>query len=334
MREQIQHKIDFKTKPLQSLGILEEIALKIALIQQTISPVLESPTIVVFAGDHGITKEGVSAYPQEVTYQMVLNFLNGGAAINVFARQNGIELKIVDAGVNFDFMNVEGLISNKVAKGTKSFLTNSAMTSAETSSAIQLGRNLIADIIQKGCNVVGFGEMGIGNTSSASMLMHYVSKIPLADCVGRGTGLNDIQLANKIQILQKAKDFHGEIENGLEILTAFGGFEIAQMVGAFLQAFEDKVLILVDGFIASSAFIIAQMLAPEIINYALFCHLSNESGHKKMLDFLNAKPILSIGMRLGEGSGCAVVYPLIESSLAFLNEMASFESAQVSTKEK
>jgi nicotinate-nucleotide--dimethylbenzimidazole phosphoribosyltransferase len=294
--------------------------------------VLQNPTIVVFAGDHGIAKEGVSAYPQEVTFQMVMNFLQGGAAINVFSKQNNINLKVVDAGVNFDFEKHENLINAKIAHGTKSFLTEKAMTEAELQQCFVAGSEVVATIFETNCNVIGFGEMGIGNTSAATLLMSNLCDLPIEKCVGRGTGLNDVQYQNKIAILKQAQDFHGEIKSPRAVLQTFGGFEIAQMCGAMLAAHHKNMLLLVDGFIATSAFLVAYKINPNIIDNAVFCHLSDESGHLNLLNYLNAEPLLKLNMRLGEGTGCAVAYPIITSAVSFLNSMASFESAGVSNK--
>ena len=333
IKEQLQHKIDFKTKPIGALGSLEKLALQIGQVQNTLTPILSNPTIVVFAADHGIANEGISAYPQEVTFQMVMNFLNGGAAINVFSKQNSIHLKIVDAGVNFDFDEPENLINAKIAKGTKSFLEQKAMTEAQLQQCFVKGKEIVTQMATTGCNVIGFGEMGIGNTSSATMLMSYLCNLPIEKCVGRGTGLNDAQLVNKIEILKQSQSFHGTIEDPKEVLQTFGGFEIAQMCSAMLIAYNNKMLVLVDGFIASSAFLVAYKINPNIISNAVFCHLSDEFGHQNLLNYLNAEPLLQLNMRLGEGTGCAVAFPIIESAVAFLNNMASFESAGVSNKE-
>ncbi len=332
IKEQIQHKIDFKTKPLGALGILEKLALQIGSVQNTLSPELKNPTIVVFAGDHGIAKEGVSAYPQEVTFQMVMNFLQGGAAINVFSKQNGIDLKIIDAGVNFDFEKNPNLIDAKIAKGTQNFLQQKAMSKEEINLCFEKSSEIIAKIAENGCNIIGFGEMGIGNTSSATMLMSTICDFSIEMCVGRGTGLNDEQLKNKVEILQQAQEKHGKINHAEEALQTFGGFEIAQMCGAMLAAYKKNMLILVDGFIASAAFLVAYKINPDILKNAVFCHLSDEFGHKYLLNYLGVKPLLTLEMRLGEGSGCAVAYPIVQSAVAFLNEMASFESAGVSNK--
>jgi nicotinate-nucleotide--dimethylbenzimidazole phosphoribosyltransferase len=331
--EQLQHKINFKTKPLGALGNLEKIALQIGSIQNTLTPQLIKPTIMVFAADHGIANEGVSAYPQEVTFQMVMNFLQGGAAINVFAAQNNIELKVVDAGVNFDFEPNERLIDLKIGKGTNSFLADKAMSETQMMECIIAPHYHIKKLHEEGCNVIGFGEMGIGNTSAATMLMSNFCKMPIEECVGRGTGLNDEQFNKKIDILKKAKDFHGEITDPMQALQTFGGFEIAQMCYAMQRAYDYGMLILVDGFIASAAFLVAYKCNAEILKNAIFCHLSDEHGHQNLLNYLGVEPILKLGMRLGEGTGCAVAYPIIKSAVQFLNEMASFESAGISNKE-
>ena len=331
--EQLQRKIDFKTKPMGSLGSLEKLALQIGLVQNTVTPELSNQTIVVFAGDHGIAKNGVSAYPQEVSFQMVMNFLQGGAAINIFSDQNNITLKIVDSGVNFDFEINKNLTNAKIAYGTNSFLKEKAMTENQLQQCFDKGAEIVNQIFKNRCNIIGFGEMGIGNTSSATMLMSYICNLPIEKCVGRGAGLDDLQFENKITILKQAKIFHGHLENPKEVLQTFGGFEIAQMCGAMLSAFENNMLILVDGFIASSAFLVAYKINAAIIKNAVFCHLSDEFGHQNLLNYLGVEPLLKLNMRLGEGTGCAVAFPLIESAVNFLNNMASFESARVSNKE-
>lgn len=332
MQQQLQNKIDLKTKPLGALGHLEALALKIGMAQDTLMPELKNPHLIVFASDHGISKEGVSAYPPEVTYQMVLNFLNNGAAINVFCKQNNIELSIVDAGVNGDFDKNLNLIHHKIAKGTKSFLSEKSMTKEELEKSFLLSENLVNEIYDKGCNILGFGEMGIGNTSSASMIINVLADIPLEKCVGRGTGLNDEGVQRKIEILQQAKDFHGKITDPLEVLQTFGGFEVAQMTGAMLAAYKKGMLLMIDGCIAGAALLVASKLEPEILKNSIFCHQSDESGHKLLLEYFNEKPILNLNLRVGEGTGCAIAYPIIQASVNFLNEMASFESAGVSNK--
>jgi nicotinate-nucleotide--dimethylbenzimidazole phosphoribosyltransferase len=331
--DNIKHKINTKTKPLGALGVLEKIALQIGTIQNTLSPELKNPTIVVFAGDHGIAKHGTSAYPQEVTYQMVLNFLQSGAAINVFCNQNGIALKVVDAGVNFDFEPNSQLIDAKIAKGTKSFLTEKAMTNQQLMECKNQAKTLVSQLAATDCNVIGFGEMGIGNTSAASLIMSTLCDLSIEKCIGRGTGLNDEQLKNKTALLTQSQTFHGSIKSPEEVLQTFGGFEIAHICYAMLAAKEYNMVILVDGFIATSAYLVASKIVPDIKENAIFCHLSDESGHLNLLNYLDAKPLLQLSMRLGEGTGCAVAYPIIQSAVSFLNLMASFESAGVSNNQ-
>lgn len=331
--EQLQHKIDLKTKPLGALGTLEKLAFQIGQVQNTLTPRLENPAIVVFAGDHGIATQGVSAYPQEVTYQMVMNFLQGGAAINVFSKQHDIALRIVDTGVNFDFEPHEALIAAKAAYGTKNFLNERAMTPEQLEQCFDKASEIVDNLHKNQCNIIGFGEMGIGNTSSASMIMSYLCEFPIEKCVGRGTGLDDVGLEKKIAILKQAQAFHGTIEGPKAVLQTFAGFEIAHMCGAMLAAYRNNMLILVDGFIASSACLAALKIEPNLLQNTIFCHLSDEYGHQNMLDYIGVKPLLNFNMRLGEGTGCAVAYPIIQSAVAFLNDMASFESAGVSNKE-
>jgi nicotinate-nucleotide--dimethylbenzimidazole phosphoribosyltransferase len=327
------HKINYKTKPLGALGLLEKIALQIGSIQGTLTPALHHPAIVVFAGDHGIVKEGVSPYPQEVTYQMVFNFLQGGAGINVFSRQNGIAIYVVDAGVNFDFEAHRNLIHVKVGHGTKSYLTEEAMTATECSTAIDKGAVIVNGLYVEGCNVIGFGEMGIGNTSSAAIIMSLLCELPLEQCIGRGTGLNDEGMKKKHAVLAAAMAHHVNIEKTpFNILKTFGGFEIAMICGAMLKAAELKMIILVDGFITTAALLVAAGIDKNVLDYCIFSHQSDEQGHALMLKKLKAEPVLHLGMRLGEGTGAAVAYPVIKAAVTFLNEMASFESAGVSNK--
>lgn len=328
----IQEEIDYKTKPIGALGILETIALQIGLIQGTSTPTLSKPTIMVFAGDHGIAKTNkVSPYPQEVTQQMVFNFLNGGAAINVFCKQNSINLKIIDAGVNADFENNPILINAKIAKGTADYSLKKAMSLEEYQLAFSKGKDLVRKTYSEGCNILGFGEMGIGNTSSASLLMSYFTSTPIEKCVGRGTGVNDEGLKTKINTLKDVYNFHkSSLKTPQDALISFGGFEIIMMCGAMLEAASLKMTILIDGFIVTSALLAAHALNSNILDYCIFCHTSGEQGHTKMLNYLNATPLINLGLRLGEGTGCAVAFPIIKSSVNFLNEMATFKSANVS----
>ena len=350
IKQQLQHIINHKTKPLGALGRLEEVALKIGLIQQTVHPVIQQPHIIVFAGDHGIAKTGlVNAYPQEVTAQMVLNFVNGGAAINVFCRQNKLTLKVVDAGVNFDFTsNPVQVINAKIGYGTKNYLNEPAMSVAEATQAIEKGKSIVAQTVAAGCNCIGFGEMGIGNTSSATLIMSAITGLPVVEFTGRGAGLNNEQLQTKINTLEQAYEKHALKElarQPVELLSRVGGFEIAMMAGAYLEAVQQKMIVLVDGFIATAALLIANELFIDekanssangwhsITDHCIFAHTSQEAGHEKILRHLGVTPLLNLGMRLGEGTGAALAMPLIQSAVHFLNEMASFESAGVSNKE-
>ncbi len=335
LQQAIQAKINFKTKPLGALGYLETIALQIGLIQKTDTPQLINPHILIFAADHGIAKEGVSAYPQEVTWQMVYNFLNGGAAINVFTKQNAITVKVIDAGVNKTFDDLPNLIKAKIDYGTQSFLHSKAMTLAQLEACRTEAQRLVREVMETTqANIIGFGEMGIGNTSSASLIMHCLTGIDLKLCIGRGTGLDDEQLQNKYAILNRAVAHHS-IDTHLpyEVLQTFGGFEIAMITEAMLEVAQKNGIIMVDGFIATAAFLVAQKVNPSILKNAIFCHQSDEKGHHLLLEYLQAKSLLQLNMRLGEGTGCAVAYPLIQSAVNFLNEMASFETAGVSNKD-
>ncbi|MGB7501351.1 MAG: nicotinate-nucleotide--dimethylbenzimidazole phosphoribosyltransferase [Azonexus sp.] len=329
----LQQKIDQKTKPLGALGQLEVVAKKIGLIQQCLDPQFNQPHMLVFAGDHGAAKAGVSAYPQDVTWQMVENFLAGGAAINVFARQNRLYLSVIDAGVAHDFGPRAGLIDAKVAPGTANYIEQPAMTTGQCATAIARGAEFVRNLAVNGCNVVGFGEMGIGNTASASLITHCLTGAVLADCVGRGTGLDDAGLARKQALLDKALTRYrtaGGSDQPMQVLAEFGGFEIAMMVGAMLAAAEAKMLLLIDGFIVGAAALTAARLFPALTEYCVFCHRSAEPGHVAQLKALNAEPLLDLGLRLGEGTGAALAWPLVEAAASFLNEMASFESAGVS----
>lgn len=326
-------KIDSKTKPLGALGRLEDLALQIGLVRGTLSPQLANPQIVVFAGDHGAAKAGVSAFPQDVTWQMVENFLAGGAAINVFARANGIGLTVVDAGVAHDFGKRANLFDAKIAPGTANFLEGPAMTAAQRDEAMARGAAIVRALAAEGCDVIGFGEMGIGNTASASLITHCLTGATLTACVGRGTGLDDAGLARKRELLARALDrFDGARNCPLTVLAQFGGFEVAMMAGAMLEAAKSKLVVLVDGFICGAAALVAARLAPAFRDYAVYCHASAEPGHRVQLEALNASPLVDLGMRLGEGTGAAVAWPLLRAACAFVNEMASFESAGVSGK--
>ena len=331
LSKKLQNKIDGKTKPIGALGMLESLAYRIGMIQQTDQPKLKKPQLLVFAGDHGIAKENeVNRYPQEVTSQMVHNFLNGGAAINVFCNQHNIALNIIDAGVNFDFKKHPKLLNSKINYGTQNYQSTPAMTVNECQEAIQKGADIVTEAHKNGTNVVGFGEMGIGNTSSAALLMSYITKLPIKECVGAGTGLSSAGIKKKEQILNEV--FLKYIpETPIAALATFGGFEIAMITGAILKAAELQMTILIDGFIVTAALLIAHALYKEVLDYCIFAHASEEQGHQKMLHFLNQKPLLSLHLRLGEGTGSALAYPLLVSAVNFLNSMASFEEASVTS---
>ena len=332
LAESLQQKIDQKTKPLGALGQLEALALQIGLIQQRECPRLDQPQMLVFAGDHGAAKAGVSAYPQDVTWQMVENFLAGGAAINVFTRTYGLPLAVVDCGVAHEFGQREGLIDYKLGAGTENYLEAPAMTVAQCDQAIDNGVALVARYAEAGCNVIGLGEMGIGNTASASLITHCLSGRTLEACVGRGTGLDDAGLARKQALLAQALQRTGEIQDPAEVLREFGGFEIATMVGVILAAAERRMVVLIDGFVVGAAALVACCLYPAARDYCVYAHRSAEAGHRIQLEAMQAEPLLDLGLRLGEGTGAALAWPLLQSAVAFLNEMASFASAGVSEK--
>ena len=325
----LQAKIDGKTKPLGALGQLEALMLKLGLILGSETPTLREPQLMVFAGDHGLAAQGVSAYPSDVTWQMVENFLAGGAAVSVLARQHGLTLTVVDAGVAHDFAPREGLVIVKIAAGTADSSTQAAMTAAQCARALSTGMQLLK---ARPGNALLLGEMGIGNTSAAALLLARLAGLPIERCTGRGTGLGDAALARKTTILGAVLAHHADATAPLQALAAFGGFEIAMMTGAVLQAALERRVIVVDGFIASSAVLVAAQLQPAVLERCVFAHQSEESGHRLMLAALGAEPLLSLGLRLGEGSGAALAWPLLVSACTLLAEMASFSSAGVSTQ--
>ena len=321
--------INNKTKPLGSLGVLESLAKQLGLIQNTRDIAVRSPAILVFAADHGVVAEGISAYPQDVTWQMVENFLAGGAAINVFAEQNNCALQVIDAGVNHAFGPRDGLVDRKLANGTHNFAQEPAMSRATCHAALAAGMALAAEL--EG-NVVGFGEMGIGNTTAAAALMHKLTGIPVAQCVGAGTGLSPTGVLHKQRVIEAAVARHASVNEPLDVLATFGGLEITMIAGAMLKAAALRKVLLIDGFIVTSALLVAARLQPAILDYCVFAHCSDEQGHRQMLAALDAKPLLSLGLRLGEGTGCALALPLLHAAVNFLSRMATFESAQVSAK--
>jgi nicotinate-nucleotide--dimethylbenzimidazole phosphoribosyltransferase len=326
----LQHKLDNKTKPLGSLGRIETLALHIGRVLGQDAPELREPQLVVFAGDHGLAARGVSAYPSDVTWQMVENFLAGGAAVSVLARQHGIGLTVVDCGVRHEFAPRPGLLIRKLALGTSDALDTSAMTDSQCEQAVTNGVALIQALPG---NALLLGEMGIGNTSAASLLLSRLSGLDISDCTGAGTGLDAPAVQRKIAVLRAVLARHPDARAPLAALAAFGGFEIATMVGAVLQAAAQRRVIVVDGFIASSAVLVASALQPLVLQRCVFAHRSGERGHALMLNHLKAEPLLDLGLRLGEGSGAAMAWPLLVSACAILREMASFESAGVSRQD-
>jgi nicotinate-nucleotide--dimethylbenzimidazole phosphoribosyltransferase len=332
LQNALQNKINLKTKPLGSLGQLEEIALQLGMIQQTLNPSITHPAMLVFAADHGLTDEKISPYPKEVTWQMVMNFVQGGAAINVFCRMNGIHIQVVNAGVDYDFPSELPIVNASVGKGTANMLHAPAMTMDQCHEAMEKGAQQVRLLAQKGCNTIGFGEMGIGNTSASALLMHRFLNLPIEECCGAGAGMQGEAMQHKKEVL-KAVSLKHNPSTPLATLACFGGFEIAMMSGAVLEAARQRMVILVDGFIATAAILTAYQLDNSVKDHCIFCHESDENGHRKILSFFHARPVLKLGMRLGEGTGAALALPVIKAAAAFLNEMASFEDAQVSNKE-
>lgn len=331
LKKKLKRKTDNKTKPPGSLGLLEDVAVQIGLIQNTLNPEIIKPAMLVFAADHGLTDEGISPYPKDVTWQMVMNFCNGGAAINVFCKQNGIGLNVIDVGVDFDFPTGLPVKHAKVARGSRNMRKEPAMSAEECRKAMKVGAEAVREKAEQGCNTIGFGEMGIGNTSASSLLMHKFTGLPVEECTGRGTGCNDQQVEHKISILKEVAGKYNPVIPE-EILATFGGLEIAAMTGAFREAKRQNMVILVDGFIASAAALTAIKMDASVKDNCIFCHVSDENGHRKMLESLDVKALLQLNMRLGEGTGAAVALPLVQSAVNFMREMSSMEDAGVSDK--
>ena len=331
IRPALQEKIDDLTKPKGSLGRLEELALQVGLIQQTLSPALRHPQNIVFAADHGIVDEGVSIAPKEVTWQQVCHFTHphGTGGVNFLCRQHGFTLKVVDAGVDYDLPGDRGIIDLKVGRGTRNFLHGPAMTAAEMEQCLAGGASVVRQCFEEGSNVLSFGEMGIGNTSPSSIWMSYFTGIPLAECVGAGSGLDSAGIRHKYEVLSQAMANYGGDGSPRDIIRWFGGFEMVMAVGAMLQAAELHMVILVDGFIMTNCMLAASKLYPEVLDYAVFGHCGDESGHRKVLDALGAKPILSLGLRLGEGTGAICAYPVLDSAVRMINQMDTFSGADI-----
>ncbi|MDR0699027.1 MAG: nicotinate-nucleotide--dimethylbenzimidazole phosphoribosyltransferase [Tannerella sp.] len=330
IREALQYKIDNLAKPKGSLGRLEELALQAGLIQQTLSPALQKPHNIIFAADHGITDENVSISPKEVTWQQCLHFLQGnGGGINFLCRQHGFTLCVVDAGVDYNFSSDTGIMDMKVRRGTRNYVYEAAMTIEEMDLCIDRGATIVRKVNETGCNVVGFGEMGIGNTSSSSLWMNCLTNIPLLQCVGAGAGLSYDGIRHKYQILKRALDNYRGDRSVTDVMRYFGGYEMVMAVGAMLQAAELKMIILVDGFIMTTCILAASRLYPEVMSYAIFGHCSDETGHSLLLNAIDARPLLNLGMRLGEGTGAVCAYPILDSAVRMINEMNSFEEGKV-----
>ena len=331
----IQAKIDGKTKPLGALGQLETIAKNLARVQATVtnkitSLVIKEPSLLIFAGDHGVAAEGVSIAPSEVTGQMVANFATGGAAINVFCRQLGWQLNVVDAGILIAPKPELNVINQRLGDTTKPIHKEPAMTLATVDKGFMLAKQLIKKTKEKGTNLVAFGEMGIGNTTSASAIMAAIMQISAEETVGKGTGVSDEVVLIKQNVVEQALTLHRDkLANPMQILACLGGFEIVQITGAMLAAAEQNMHILVDGFICTAAAMVAIQINPAVKDYMIFCHCSGEKGHQKMLEWLSVEPLLNLGLRLGEGTGAALALPLVQASAAFYNDMASFEQAEV-----
>lgn len=329
----IQDKIDNLNKPKGSLGRLESLAMQICLIQQTPEPRLKHPCHLLFGGDHGIEREGVSVSPREVTWQQMLNFAGGGGGVNMFCRQHGFKLYIVDVGVDYDLASCPRIIDKKIARGTANFLYGPAMTAGQYDKAIGTGAEMAARCHAEGCNVISIGEMGIANTSPSSVWMSLLGGVPLAECVGAGAGLDAPGVSRKLTILARAVDkFKADTPDSSApetIIRYFGGFEMVAAVGAMLKAAEMKMTVLIDGFIMTACALAATQLAPEAKEYMIFGHVGDECGHRRLLDLLGAQPLLNLGLRLGEGTGALCSYPIIVSAVRMINEMNNFQNAHI-----
>lgn len=329
MREALIDKINNLTKPKGSLGTLEDLALQIGLIQQTLSPTLSHPHNILFAADHGIVKEGVSKSPKEITWQQLSNFLHGGAGVNFLCRQHGFKLILVDSGVDYDLPYDKGIINCSVGRGTNNFLNGPAMSMEEMEICLERGANVVDLVHATDCNVVSFGEMGIGNTSSSSIWMHLFTDISLEQCVGAGSGLDSEGIRHKYNILKQSVINYtgdGSVSNKI---AWFGGYEMVMAIGGMLRAAELKMIILVDGFIMTNCILAASKLYPQVLSYAIFGHQGDEVGHKLVLEAMDARPLLNLGLRLGEGTGAICAYPIVVSAVNMMNEMDNFSHASI-----
>lgn len=332
----ITNRINQKTKPLGALGQLESLATQLAKIQSSktnelvTNLVINRPSLLVFAADHGIAKHGVSIAPSEVTQQMVMNFATGGAAINVFCRQFGWQLDVVDAGMLAPVDKSFGIIEQRLGQGTNDFSQQFAMSMEQVQAGLELGSEIVQQKVQQGSDLIAFGEMGIGNTSSASAIMSIILGVSAKESVGAGTGIDDASLNKKQTLIQQALDLHQvSVNEPLAILQAVGGFEITQICGGILAAAEQQVPVVIDGFICTAAAMVAKLINPNVQAYLIFAHSSDEQGHQNMLKWFDVNPLLQLGMRLGEGSGAALSLPIIQAAMSFYNDMASFEQANV-----
>jgi len=328
LQEAIQEKIDNLNKPKGALGRLEELAMQVCLIQQTLEPSLAHPCHLLLGGDHGIEREGVSVSPREVTWQQMINFTRGGGGVNLFCRQHGFKLRIVDVGVDYDLSAVPGIIDRKIARGTKNFLYEPAMSEEEFDRAIEIGIDLVDDCVKEGCRVLCIGEMGIANTSPSSIWMSIFGNIPLKDCIGAGAGLNADGIRHKYEVLSKAVE-RFETNESCDEIRYFGGFEMVAAIGSMLRAAEKRLIVLVDGFIMTACALATIRLYPASKDYMIFTHCGDESGHKMMLDIVDAKPLLHLGLRLGEGTGALCAFPIIDSAVRMMNEMNNFDNAKI-----
>ena len=329
LRPAIQQKIDNLNKPKGSLGRLESLAMQICQIQQTLSPTLSHPCHLLLGGDHGIEREGVSVSPREVTWQQMINFTRGGGGVNMFCRQHGFDLKIVDVGVDYDLTPYPAILNRKIARGTRNFLYEPAMTETQYETSLQVGIDLVDACKEKGCNILSIGEMGIANTSPSSIWMHLFGNIPLKDCIGAGAGLHTEGIRHKYEVLQQAVDNYEQYTVHYEPIPYFGGFEMTTAIGAMLHAAELHLIILIDGFIMTACALAACQLYPAAKDYMIFTHCGDESGHRRMLDLLDAEPLLHLGLRLGEGTGALCAYPIIDSAVRMVNEMNNFDNANI-----
>lgn len=322
-------KVNNLTKPKGSLGMLEELAIRVGMIQQTLEPRLNKPHNILFAADHGILDEGVSVSPREVTWQQLAHFSRGGAGINFLCNQHGFKLVLVDAGVDYDIPEGHGIIDRKIARGTANFLNGPAMSREQFELCLERGAEIVDMVHDDGCNVVSFGEMGSGNTSPSSVWMHLFTGIPLADCIGAGAGLDNDGIRHKLDVLSRAVANYGGDGSVADKMAWFGGFELVMAVGGMLRAAELGMVIIVDGFIMTNCILAASKLYPEVLDYAVFGHQGDEAGHRLVLKALGARPLLHLSMRLGEGSGAVCAYPIIDSAVRMINEMDSFQKVAV-----